>query len=72
VVLFSLFFFDCINKTFFSLSRFTFIYFFIFPTLISLFLLFSVSPLLADVVCGHCAFIVFTGEDIEIPSLEFL
>jgi hypothetical protein len=33
-------------------------------------LLFSVSPLLADVVCGHYAFLVFTGEGIEIPSNE--
>jgi hypothetical protein len=67
VVLFSLFFFNNIIEIFFSLSRFTFI---IFSILISLFLFFSVSTLLADDVCGH--------EDIEIPSrsiycsLEFL
>jgi hypothetical protein len=52
VVLFSLFFFKYIVELF-SLSRFTFTYFFIYSNLISLFLLFTVSPLLADVVWGH-------------------
>jgi hypothetical protein len=82
VVLFSLFFFNYIIESFFILPYHgLFLFYLLFILLSILFLFFcfsSESPILADVVCGHYAFLVFTGEDIEIPSrsiycsLEFL